>query len=246
MSEEEIKDAPESDQDSAGGDDEKLNDQQTRSWLGRIQKEQKDFQQTVIEELKALKAAREQQQPSIRIEQQKGLFGVDDTQSSELNARIRQMHENGDFIGAQMLVDSIRKTSETQLSRFKQQKLDVAMKTLPADESPHFQGITDRIREQAQTLVNHGYDPEAAVIIAEKDQKNRVLQDMFLQLNQTNPGALKMLSGGGQKKQEQPSGKLPKALREQCERDVSRGVFKDEKEFLQYLSPQVKAAYGIG
>jgi hypothetical protein len=105
-------------------------------------------------------------------------------------------------------------------------------------DKPLYKETEDTIRKIADEALAKGFPPAPAVEMAYEKAGRQYLQ------NKDPEYKLGMSTGGAPPKRTK-NAKMPRELKEAAERDIRDGFFKDEKEYLAELSPQMKAKYGV-
>ena len=98
----------------------------------------------------------------------------------------------------------------------------------------------DKIAKQA---IRQGVPPQWAADHAYHKALSEHLSSSGREENEDG-GRLSMLEGGRQQRK-QTGQKLPERFKEAAKRDIAKGVFKDEKDYIANLSPQIREQYGI-
>ncbi len=201
--------------------------QRALSWLGRMEKDNKTFQTTVLEKLEGLGQA-------------KGPEKSGDAQKDELNEKLYDLYMSGKPLEAQKLIDQINRDSRTNLENMHNRQLKEALSKV---DDPLMDTIGKDVEAMAAQLVKEGTRPAQAVRTAKAEVENALLRKQFI--DGSGGKGLGLLSATGTRKTETPTGGLPKDLQAACERDIADGKFKDEAEFLKYLDPRIKARHGV-
>jgi len=219
--------------------DEKEGDefQKIRSWIGRLeaqQKEDREISKKVLSKMDEMMEAVKTQTPNT----QKGNDFI-----TGLNEELSDMVLSGNVVGAFDKLLSVKGNAENSLRQQNLQKLDKELSKL--EGQPLFSDLSEKVKKNASALVESGYDPEIAANIVWNKEKADYMGGILATLNQKNPGALEMLKGGKSGKEEPEKGKLPPDFKKACERDIKAGVFKDEAEYIASMAPALRKQLGV-
>ena len=214
-------------------------EQKTKSWLGRLEasiKETGASQKQIAETLNALteRLERPQHQSS----------GPDNLKA--LNEQLQDMVLSGNVTEALDTYLNLRNEADTKISSANQSKADQAIASLR--DTPFFANIEGSVRDTASKYLKMGKDPETAVSLAYNKHRGDYLAGIVATVSKTNPASLEFLSGGKGDKEKTSgghTGKFPDKLEAAYQRDKGK-LWKDRKEFISAMSPQVREAHGIG
>jgi hypothetical protein len=106
------------------------------------------------------------------------------------------------------------------------------------EDRPLFSETQKEIEKLAGEALEKGYPPGPAVELAyEKAKSNHLInRDPDLRLAMSPPGS---------PKPREKKTKMPQEFKAAAQRDIAAGLFKDEQDYLDNLSQDVKARYGL-
>lgn len=193
---------------------------QVQSWFGRINKEQitKQFDEKVMPVLEEMRA---------------GSPATDATPPDEDMQNMMFTNPDKFFeIGMEKYQKKVKNVTDTKLK-----SIDEAILTYAED--PLYRDIHSEMKKIAHDKVGEGWPPQAAVIYAKSEaEKNH------LKRQAGDDTDLEMLSGGGALSRKKTK-TLPPKLKEACARDIRDGIIKDEKDFINSMSPKLREIYGV-
>jgi len=197
--------------------------QQVGSYAGRIAAEQIDK--------KVMPLIQNMQQP-----QPQAPSGT----PGNLNEELQEMIFAGDVTGAFEKFTKI----QAQANTHQQKERDVATKRAVTEHSdkPYYKDIYPEMEKLSATLVSQGYPPKAAADMAYQTAKANHLES---QVSGGNP-SLSMSSGSPRRGAPRSTSiQLPAAFKAAAERDIAKGLFKDEADYINNLSSGIREKYGI-
>ena len=214
-------------------------EQKTKSWLGRLEasiKETGASQKQIADTLNALseRLERPQHQSS----------GPDNLKA--LNEQLQDMVLNGNVTEAFDTYFNLRTEADSKITNSNRNKAEQAIASLK--ETPFFANIEGGVRDTTEKYLKMGKDPETAVSLAYNKHRGDYLAGIVATVSKTSPASLEFLSGGKGDKEKTSgghTGKFPDKLEAAYQRDKGK-LWKDRKEFMAAMSPQVKEAHGIG
>jgi len=195
-------------------------EQHIGSWLGRIVAKQIDE--------KVLPALRPQApQPN----QEPGAL-------DKFNETLQEKIFSGDVMGALQMANNVQEQTKQTLSNNKRIETDRALTAL--SDKPFYKDTFGEAQKIAHEAVQAGYPPEAAVELGYNKAKAN-----FLERKLAGGDENLNLSEGGRPPSRTKTPKLPPEFSKACKRDIAKGLFKNEKEYIDALSPSIRAKYGI-
>ena len=213
------------DTDQADQDQKPFNPEQEQyigSWLGRIVKKQ--IEESVLPHI--------QQQPT-RPEPTQEPGALD-----KFNEQLQEKIFSGDVMGAFNMAKSVQTQADQNLSTQKTIETDRALTAL--SDQPFYKDTFGEAQKIAHEAVQLGYPPEAAVEYGYNKAKANFLEKKLA----GDDGGLN-LSEGGKPPPKTKAPKLPPEFKKAYERDKAKGLFKNEKEYIEALSPNIRTKYGI-
>lgn len=166
--------------------------------------------------------------------------GDQDNAYQKFNEKIAEKFYGGDPMGAFRMMMDVQKKAQENLTQTQKTQTDKLLGTY--SDKPYYKEIYQDMKDRAQTLVGQGYPSDAACRTAYAEAVND-----FTQQNKGGEGEegdLEML-GGGRPPKTPKKPKLPERLKAAAARDIEQGLFKNEEEWIEQLSPQVRQAHGI-
>ena len=155
----------------------------------------------------------------------------------KFNNDLQEMILSGNVTGA---IDKYLTVKEQAAQNLSQQQKTALNKDLSAfEEKPYYKEVFSDMQKKAQELVSNGYPPGPAANTAYHEA---VAKHLMGQSGEHEN--LTMTSGGRRRERAKPT-KLPPAFQKAYERDKSKGLFSNEKEYIDNLSPNVRSQYGI-
>ena len=133
---------------------------------------------------------------------------------------------------------NVREQTKQNLSKSKQIETDRALTAL--SDKPFYKDTFGEAQKIAHEAVQAGYPPEAAVELGYNKAKAS-----FLERKLAGGDENLNLSEGGRPPSRTKTPKLPPEFSKACKRDIAKGLFKNEKEYIDALSPSIRAKYGI-
>ena len=138
----------------------------------------------------------------------------------------------------QKVINAI-KASETQLTKAQTVQVDKAITSF--SEDPLYKDIYQDVKAIAHERAGKGYPADAAADYAFTKAK---LNYMEKKSGPGDEGGFD-LSDGGRQTRNTKAPKLPLEFKKAYERDKSKGLFKNEAEYIAGLSPAIRAKYDI-
>ena len=222
-----------------GNDPDKGKDpiQQIKSWVGRVEAQGKEDRGTMKEIMKTLQAIREntaaQAPRSNDVPMNPDLKVLNDELQNEILT--------GNVVQALDRYVSLREQATTRISEANREKAERAIGAL--EGQPFFDQVRDHVRKTAMENIGQGMPPEVAVQLAWHKNRADFASGLIATISEKNPN-LNLLKGGKGMGDDGSGGKgdkLPDHLERAFERDKKAGVFKDRKEYIASMSPQLKA-----
>ncbi len=153
----------------------------------------------------------------------------------KLNAQL-QNRILGDVSGT--VNDIIDAREKEQLSLENEKKAAVLQEMAKYQDKPYYQEVKDDLEKIAHEALGNKFPPGPATELAyEKACKNLLLHK--------DPDYKLGMAGAGKKLKRSKKKELPKEFKAAAKRDIDSGLFKDEADYMENLSPQVKANYGL-
>ena len=207
--------------------------QRLMSWVGRVEKNQKDQTEAfakLAEKLDGLSA----QGP------QKPEFG--DDEQAKFNEKLHEMILNGNVTEAFKIYQNVEKKAQSLIKQKDQKQFESAMSSLADDPIMKNEDLAKKVTESAQALMSQGYTPDAAVRTAKVTVENEALRNMAQTSGTVN---LDMLGGGGKQPPQTQEKKLPPGAERAYQQGKEKGLFKTRDEYLDNLDPRVRAEWGL-
>ena len=191
------------------------------SWLGRIVKKQ--IEESVLPHL--------QQSPTQVPTQEPDAL-------NKFNEKLQEKIFSGDVMGALNMAQNVQKQADQTLSKQKTIETDRALTAL--SDQPFYKDTFGEAQKIAHDAVQAGYPPGPAAEYAYNKAKASFLER---KLSGDNEGL--NLSDGGKPPTRTKTPTLPPEFKRACKRDIAKRLFKNEKEYIEHLSPSIRAKYGI-
>lgn len=163
----------------------------------------------------------------------------DDPALANFNEKLQGKIFAGDVVGA--LQDFMNVSEKATKSLSDKQQTALNKQISGYEEKPFYKDIFPKFEKLARQLVSKkGYPVDAAAELAYQTATTEHL----VNVQSGNAGNLNMTTGG--KRTFTPNeGKLPEQFEAAYQRDKEKGLFKDRKDFISSLSPQVRKQYEI-
>ena len=194
------------------------------SWMGRIISKQ--FDEKVLPVIQQNQPAPPPQPPG------------GDSALDEFNEKLQDMVLGGNVTGALQLYNQVQTQATENLTKTNRVQTDRALTSF--SDEPYYKDVFKEAQSMAHDMVAKGFPPDTAAEYAYTKAEAKHLKK---KLNpSTEPQG--MLEGG----RRQPSDKKPKLpaqFKKAYERDKKKGFFKDEQDYINNLSPAIRAKYGI-
>ena len=214
-------------------------EQQTKSWLGRLEADQKEGRATQKQMLETLTNINE------RLERPVSQPSQNNKVISDLNEKWHEKLLDGKIVEVLDERDALLRQAQDENSRSDKIKVDKFVATL--SEQPLFADIKDNVQKLAHDLVTKGYTPQDAVSYSFEKNRADYMGGLLATLNTQNPAALEMLkggkgsgAGGGN-----DAGKLPDRFEKAYQADKAKGYFKNREEYIAALAPQIRKELNI-
>ena len=154
----------------------------------------------------------------------------------EFNQKLQNKIFEGDVVGAFQEYNNVYKRAETNLRASQENQLKKAM-TAFADK-PFYKDTYQDAEQIAKEAMSNGVAPEfAAQLGYAQAVANR-------HTGGSDTGGL-TLEGGGKRPPQKKKAQLPERFKAAAARDIAKGFFKDEAEYIANLSPEIRNQYGI-
>jgi len=153
-----------------------------------------------------------------------------------LNEQLFEQVMQGDVVGAFEKYQKIMNDANRSLSTKQQTELTKSLTGYA--EKPHYKEVYPEMEKMSGDLIKQGWPPKAA---AEHAYYKSVASFLAGDLN---PGSLEMTTGG-RRQPTQKAPKLPPDFKAACDRDIAKGLYKTEKEWIDNLAPQVRKNLGL-
>ena len=196
-------------------------EQYLKSWGGRINKD--------VAEIKQMLQGQQPQTPQPT--QEPGAL-------DKFNEQLQEKIFAGDVMGALQMASNVQDQAKQTLN--KNQKIETDRALTALSDQPFYKDTFGEAQKIAHEAVQLGYPPEAAVEYGYNKAKANYLEK---KLAGDDSGL--DLSGGGKPSPRTKAPKLPPEFKKAYERDKAKGLFKNEKEYIEHLSPNIRAKYGI-
>jgi len=159
----------------------------------------------------------------------------------KFNEQLQDEILSGNVMGALDKYTKLQESAKLETQKRTHGALTKALTDL--SEKPYYEDIYQDMEKTANELVAKGYPPDAAAETAYFRAKADHLE-------KTRGGGsdddvpLSMASGGKRPAKDKTT-KLPEAFERAYERDKQDGLVKDRQDFVNSLSPQVRAQHGL-
>ena len=226
--------------------------QQIKSWVGRIEAQSKEDRNVVKAALQTMQEVSRKLDEDIerrntnlyQNNEYTGYQRFNDPSLQKINEDWQNRILAGDVVGVFDEYMALSNQAKDNLTKTNRNKVDKLLGDY-ANE-PFFPNIKNEVHAMAYELVAKGKSPEDAVELAYAKKESAFTKGIVATINKQSPQSLEFLKGGkGKTGESQTKGKLPDNLKAAAKRDIEEGIFKDEKEYMDNLSPQVKEKYGI-
>lgn len=159
----------------------------------------------------------------------------------KFNEKLQEMVFSGDVMGAMRMARQVDDNAKTNLT--KSQETETARLITTYSNKPYYKDIYSDMKTFASEAAAKGFPPEAATEFAFEKATSKHLQTI---VGGGNPdeGSLEM-TGGGRRTTRTKTPTLPPEFKEAAARDIAKGIFKDEKDYISALSPIVRERHGI-
>uniref|UniRef100_A0A6H1ZRA3 Uncharacterized protein n=1 Tax=viral metagenome TaxID=1070528 RepID=A0A6H1ZRA3_9ZZZZ len=194
------------------------------SWMGRMVKKQ--IEESILPEIQRLQPQAPQQ-----------MQGSPDA-LAKFNETLQEKIFTGDVMGAFRMMQQVQDTAKIHIS--KQQKIAVDRAVTSFSDKPFYKDIYPEMQKIANEAVGNNYPPAVAAELA----YNKAIAERSIRKASKDPGKLAVLQGGGKGPKVQTP-KLPDAFKTAARRDIAKGIFKDEADYIANLSPNIREKYGI-
>ena len=146
---------------------------------------------------------------------------------------------SGDAVGSIRKVLNAIKASETQLTKSQTVQVDKAITSF--SEDPLYKDIYQDVKAIAHERAGKGYPADAAADYAFTKAK---LNYMERKSAPGDEGGFDLTDGGRQTRTTKTP-KLPPEFKKAAARDIAKGLFANEADYIKSLSPAVRAKYDI-
>ena len=125
----------------------------------------------------------------------------------------------------------------------KTNKIEIDKAITAKSEEPYYKDIYQDAKKIAHDkATKESYPPQAAADYGFTEAKLKHIEKIGT--GGEGEGSLEHLSSG-KRQTRKKSFTLPPKFRDACDKGIKEGTFKDEDEFIKYMSPQVKAQIGM-
>jgi len=163
--------------------------------------------------------------------------GSQEEMIKKVNEQLQERIFSGDVMGAFNIMSQVQERARQTLSQ--RQFVSTEKELIAYSNQPYYKDVFPEMKKIAVEAAGQGYPPKIAALVA----YNKAIADRALKRT-TAPKNLDMLKGGSPQKRISPS-KLPDQFKQQAQRDIDKGIFKNEKEYIDNLSPAIRAKYSI-
>lgn len=155
------------------------------------------------------------------------------------NDKLQQKIFDGDVLGAIQMATDVQSRAKDTLT--KTQVREVEKNIISYSDKPFYKDIHSDMDKIAKEAITQGVPPDWAV----EHAYHKALSDHLSGSRGNNDdGSLDMVSGGKQQRKAKDP-KLPDNFKAAFERDKEKGLVKTEKEWIDLLSPKVRAQIGV-
>ncbi|MHC4951867.1 MAG: hypothetical protein ACYTEU_12930 [Planctomycetota bacterium] len=220
------------DQTGDSGEDVKFNKtqlQQISSIMGSIIKKQIDENVTPLIETSTVRQspdATDVSNPGVR---------------DKFSADLLDQALSGDFFGAVEKAISLRNRADANLSETR--KTELVKDSRSYEDKPYYNDVKLEMDRLAAEAAAKGYPAKPANELAYNTAVREHLEKKYV--GNIDEGSLQLETGGRYTPASKGKAKLPPQFEEAYQRDKAKGHFKNRQEFLDNLSPQVRAQYEI-
>jgi len=211
--------------------------QKLKSHLGRQEKANQEFQAKVLEAMKDMRQDSGNGPTKLTIPND-----GNDPEIDKFNEHIQELKDAGKHFEAHQAMESLKSQADSMRNQVKIKHLDTALEKYK--DRPYMKEIGEYVQKAAVELMAEGYLPKHAVRAAYAEISSKHQFNELAKLR-GNTGSLSMLSGGNQRMPEKKAGKLPPNYEAACKRDIAKGYFKDQKEYIESLAPSLRAQLGV-
>ena len=156
----------------------------------------------------------------------------------KFNEQLQEKILSGDVMGAFDDYQKVKDRASKNLTNSQTQALNKELNNYTEKED--YKDVYADMQKLSGDLVQQGWPPKAAAEHAYTKASLAFLKGGSI----PDGGAFEMTTGG----RRVPAGKKPKLppeFKAACERDIAKGLFKDEKEFIDNLDPRIRKAHGF-
>ncbi len=158
----------------------------------------------------------------------------------KFNKDLSEQLFSGDLTGAIDKALTVRERAKANIDA--QTTIDTDRAITSYSEDPLYKDIYQDMKKIAHEKRANGFPPAAAAELAFAQAKTNLYEKKDANPDDEN---LSMLPGGQPPRKKAGKVKLAPEFKKACERDIASGKFKDEAEYIAYLSPHVRQKYGM-
>jgi len=158
----------------------------------------------------------------------------------KFNETLQQKIFEGDVLGAMQMAADVQARAKENLS--KTQITEANRLITSYADKPFYKDIHSDMDKITKDAIGQGVPPEWAVEHAYQKSLAGHLQGT--RSSDGEEGSLGMLGGGAAPRRSKET-KLPTEFKDACARDITKGLVKDEKEWISLLSPSIRKQYNI-
>ena len=157
------------------------------------------------------------------------------------NEQLQQKIFEGDVLGAIKMATDVQNNAKETLTRNQLQEVD--RKIVSYADRPNYKDIHSDMDKIAKEAIQQGVPPEWAVehayhkALATHLSGNRG--------NDDDMGSLDMVGGGKPQGRRGKEPVLPETFKAACARDIEKGLFKTQREWIDALSPSIRKQHGF-
>ncbi len=200
--------------------------EQLSTLIGRISKKQLD--ENVIPLIQARR-----EETTVHPTQQSDAIKV-------FNEQLQQKIFEGDVLGAIQMATEVQNRAKDTLTKGQLKEVDRSIVSYA--EKPFYKDIHSDMDKIAKEAIAQGVPPQWAV---EHAYHKALANHLSENRGGDGEGSLDMVGGGKPHKRTGKEPVLPDNFKAACKRDIEKGLYKNEKEWIDALSPTIRTQYGI-
>ncbi len=156
------------------------------------------------------------------------------------NEQLQQKIFEGDVLGALQMANDVQTRAKDTLSRTQLQEVD--RRIVSYAEKPFYKDIHSDMDKIAKEDISRGVPPDWAV---EHAYDKALARHLSGNREGNDEGSLDMIGGGKPPKRGMKEPVLPDAFKTACARDIEKGLYKTQREWIDALSPSIRKQHGF-